>query len=676
MTAPAAPDSTPADTDLSASSELAHVAVPPARRIVFEDIYPEIDCGAWPAKREIGEVFEVWADILADGHEQVRAMLLWRADTGESGSVAMRMTGNDRWHGAFALTSNTRYRYEIAAWVDSYGSWAHDTALKHAAQQPVGLEIIEGESLIEQASARARGAAAKRLGGILAGLRGGEPSARLALMLDADTVELVGLLPDPAWVARSKILELTVDRERARFAAWYEMVPRSQGKRPGRSASFADCIARLPDIKAMGFDTVYLPPIHPIGETNRKGRNNATVVEPSDPGSFYAIGSRHGGHTAIEPGLGTLADFRALVAAADALGMEIALDFAVQASPDHPWIAEHPDWFRYRPDGSIKHAENPPKRYEDIVNVDFFSRDADALWHELRAVVLFWIAQGVKVFRVDNPHTKPIAFWAWLIRTVQTQHPEVIFLSEAFTRPKMMRLLAKAGFSQSYTYFTWRNSKAELTAYLTELSRDWSKDYLRPNFFTSTPDILPPILQTGGRPAFMVRLALAATLSPAYGIYNGFELCEAAALPGREEYANSEKYEFKVWDWDRPGNIKPFIAAINAIRRANPALRHLTNLRFHEADNDQILFYSKITPDRGNAVFVVVNLDPHHVQDAHIEMPLALLGLAPDRPYRLHDLLQGHSWLWTGARQHQQLVPERNPVAIFSVDTAEPTLFP
>jgi len=673
MAAAPAPDANPSDSNRPSAADAPRVAVTPAARIVFEDIYPEIDCGRWPVKREAGERFDLWADILADGHEQLRARLVWRADTGESGSAEMRPIGNDRWHGHFTPPRNTRYRHAIEAWVDSYGSWAHDTAAKHGAQQPIGLEIVEGERLIEAASGRADPAGRKRLQAILSGLAGAEPVTRLALMLDAETVRLVGSYPDAGWVARSAELGLTIDREAARFAAWYEMVPRSQGKHPGRSASFEDCIARLPDIKAMGFDTIYLPPIHPIGEINRKGRNNAVAAAPGEPGSFYAIGSRHGGHCAIEPGLGSLEDFRRFVASAEALGMEIALDFAVQAAPDHPWIKAHPDWFRYRPDGTIRYAENPPKRYEDIVNVDFFSADAEGLWRELRDTVLFWIAQGVKVFRVDNPHTKPVAFWAWLIDGVQQRHPEVIFLSEAFTRPKMMRLLAKAGFSQSYTYFTWRNSKAELVDYLTELSRGESKDYLRPNFFTNTPDILPPYLQTGGRPAFMVRLALAATLSPAYGIYNGFELCEAAALPGREEYANSEKYEFKVWDWDRPGNIKPFIAKVNAIRRANKALHHLRNLRFHPADNEQVLFYSKISEDRANAVFVVVNLDPHHVQDSMIEMPLALLGLAPDQPYLLDDLLQGHSWSWTGPRQHQQLVPERNPVAIFRLHQLEPS---
>ena len=671
MAAAPAPDANPADSDRPSAADLPRPAATPAARILFEDVWPEVECGRWPAKREAGERFDVWIDIVADGHEQLRARLLWRADTGESGSVEMQPIGNDRWQGHFTPTRNTRYRYSVQAWIDAYGSWAHDTEAKHRAQQPIALELAEGEGLIAQAIGRADAATAKRLRAIHTGLKDAEPTTRLALMLDHATVALVGSWPDPSWIATSRELVLTVDREAARFAAWYEMVPRSQGRIPGRSASFDDCIARLPDIKAMGFDTIYLPPIHPIGEANRKGRNNAVRAEPGDPGSFYAIGSRHGGHSAIEPGLGTLEDFRRFVSASEALGMEIALDFAVQAAPDHPWIAAHPDWFRYRPDGSIRHAENPPKRYEDIVNVDFFVGDAEGLWRELRDVVLFWIAQGVKVFRVDNPHTKPVVFWEWLIASVQRRHPEVIFLSEAFTRPKMMRLLAKAGFSQSYTYFTWRNSKAELTDYLTELSQSPSKEYLRPNFFTNTPDILPPYLQTGGRPAFMARLALAATLSPAYGIYNGFELTEAAALPGREEYANSEKYEFKVWDWDRPGNIKPFIAKVNAIRRANKALHHLRNLRFHPADNDQILFYSKVSEDRANAVFVVVNLDPHHVQDGVIEMPLALLGIAPDQPYLLDDLLQGHSWTWTGARQHQQLVPERNPVAIFRLHQVE-----
>jgi starch synthase (maltosyl-transferring) len=460
-------------------------------------------------------------------------------------------------------------------------------------------------------------------------------------------------------------LELVVDRPRARFAAWYEMFPRSQGTDPGRSATFADCERRLPEIAEMGFDVVYLPPIHPIGRTHRKGPNNALAAADHHPGSPYAIGSAEGGHTAVHPELGTLDDFRRFVGAAERLGMEIALDFAVQCSPDHPWIKEHPEWFLFRPDGTIKYAENPPKKYQDIVNVDFHGRAADALWEALRDVVLFWVAQGVRTFRVDNPHTKPVPFWKWLIREVQHEHPDTVFLSEAFTRPRVLEMLAKAGFSQSYTYFTWRNFKHELTEYLTDLTRGPVKEYLRPNFFTNTPDILPPFLQTGGRPAFKIRLVLAATLSSVYGIYNGFELCENRAVPGTEEYLDSEKYDYKVWDWDRPGNIKDFIARVNSIRRDNPALHALLNLRFHQADDENVLFYSKMTSAKDNIVLVAVNLDPFEAHETDIVLPFPELGLADDATVEVEELLAGEKHLWRGVRQRIRLDPETNPTAVF-----------
>jgi len=466
-------------------------------------------------------------------------------------------------------------------------------------------------------------------------------------------------------------LEIVVDRRAARFAAWYEMFPRSQGSEPGKSATFDYCIARLPEIAELGFDVVYLVPIHPIGRVNRKGKDNSTVAQPGDPGSPYAIGSTEGGHRAVNPELGTLADFRRFVRAAGALGIEIALDFAVQCAPDHPWVREHPQWFHFRPDGSIKYAENPPKKYEDIVNVDFDNPDREGLWAELRDTVLFWVGQGVRNFRVDNPHTKPLPFWEWLIREVKARCPEAVFLSEAFTRPKMMRALAKAGFSQSYTYFTWRNTKSELTEYLTELTQGPAKEYFRPNFFTNTPDILPVVLQEGGRHAFRIRLVLAATLSGVYGIYNGFELCENTPIPGREEYSNSEKYEYKVWDWDRPGNIKDDIRTLNRLRRDNPAMQEFLNLRFLACAEPNILCYAKVSANRANMVIVAVNLDPYAAHEGDIELPLAEFGLPADADFVLEEAFTGRVVTWRGRRQHVHLDPETNPALIFRLLSAD-----
>jgi starch synthase (maltosyl-transferring) len=446
------------------------------------------------------------------------------------------------------------------------------------------------------------------------------------------------------------------------------MFPRSQGNVPGKGATFDDCIARLPEIARLGFDVVYLVPIHPIGRVNRKGRDNSTVAEPGDPGSPYAIGSVEGGHRAVNPELGSLADFRRFVSAAAALGLEVALDFAIQAAPDHPWVSEHPEWFRFRPDGTIKYAENPPKKYEDIVNVDFDNPDRKGLWAELRDTILFWVDQGVHTFRVDNPHTKPLPFWEWLIREVKARCPEAIFLSEAFTRPKMMRALAKSGFTQSYTYFTWRNTKSELTEYLTELMQFPTKEYFRPNFFTNTPDILPIFLQEGGRPAFRIRLVLAATLSPVYGIYNGFELCENTPIPGREEYLHSEKYEYKVWDWERPGNIKEDIAAVNQFRRSNPAMQEFFNLRFLRCADPNILAYMKISADRANVVIIVVNLDPRRARDDVIELPLGELGRSADAEFVLAEAFTGRAVFCRGAHQRFRLDPQSNPALIFRLE--------
>jgi starch synthase (maltosyl-transferring) len=468
--------------------------------------------------------------------------------------------------------------------------------------------------------------------------------------------------------AAERTLEVVVDRVQARFAAWYELFPRSQGTSKETSGTFRDCIRRLPDLQRMGFDVIYLPPIHPIGRTFRKGKNNSLTAGPDDPGSPWAIGNEHGGHKSIEPSLGTFDDFRAFVAAAREHGIEIALDFAIQCSPDHPYVREHPEWFAHRPDGTIKYAENPPKKYQDIYPLNFDSANWAGLWQEMKSIILFWISHGVTTFRVDNPHTKPVRFWEWLIREVKRVHPEVIFLAEAFTRPPMMRGLAKAGFTQSYTYFTWRNTKEELTAYLTELTQTEVAEYMRGNLFANTPDILHEYLQHGGRPAFKIRFLLAATLSSVYGIYSGFELCENVPVrPGSEEYLDSEKYEIKPRDWDQPGNIKDFIAAVNRARRANPALQLYKNLRFHECFNSQIICYSKATPDFQNAVIVVVNLDPHRPQDGFVHLNLAHLGLDPNQRFAVHDQITGAVWQWYGSHNYVRLDPHHEPAHLLVV---------
>ena len=641
-------------------------------RIVIERPYPELDCGRFPVKRVVGDMFDVWADIFRDGHDIIRASLRYCAgDERDWRETPMRFYDNDRWTGSFLLERNARYRYTIVAWTDVYASWRQDVMKKIDAGQNVDIDLVEGREIVAAAAQSADPDDRKFLDlAISAFNRTAEPSERAAILLSDEMQHLmVQWGPRDDHSAYDHEFEVMADRPAARFAAWYEMFPRSQGRAPGRSATFDDCIARLPDVRGMGFDVVYLVPIHPIGRTNRKGPDNTLHAGPDDPGSPYAIGGVEGGHTAVHPDLGTLEDFRRFVAACRSHGMEVALDYAIQCSPDHPWIQKNPGWFTFRPDGTIKHAENPPKKYQDIVNVDFHSPDWEGLWAELRDVILFWVAQGVKIFRVDNPHTKPVPFWHWLIRQVQDRHPDVIFLSEAFTRPKMMRRLAKVGFTQSYTYFTWRNTKQELIEYLTELTQTEMREYFRPNFFVNTPDILPPFLQTGGRPAFMIRLALAATLSGVYGIYNGYELCENKAIPGTEEYANSEKYAYKVWDWDRPGNIKDFIRRMNAIRQQNIALHESLNLRFYEARNDNILFYGKTSRDGGNRLLIAVNLDPFTMHAAAIEVPLEELGLSEDQEFVVEELVAEKRHHWRGRTQRIELDPEISPAAIFRVSS-------
>jgi starch synthase (maltosyl-transferring) len=641
----------------------------PEARIVVETVYPELDGGRFPVKRVIGDTLEVWADIFRDGHDVIAAALLVRPDGAEEWREApMRFFDNDRWVGRSTLSEIGRWRYTIEAWTDDFASWRADAIKKRDAGQDIALELAEGYVMLVDAAERAAGADATLLRALLSDYERRDARGRARLLLSRLAAGTVARWQERRLPTRyRRELEITVDRPLACFGAWYELFPRSQGKVPGRSATFDEAAARLPKIAAMGFDVIYLPPIHPIGRINRKGRDNSLVAGPDDPGSPYAIGSAEGGHDAVHPELGGIAGFRRFVDAARAHGLEIALDFAIQCAPDHPWVREHPEWFVFRPDGTIKFAENPPKKYQDIVNVDFYCADRERLWAALRDVVLHWIGEGVRIFRVDNPHTKPLPFWEWLIRDVQHKHPDTIFLAEAFTRPKMLRALAKAGFTQSYSYFTWRTGKDELTEYLTELAQDASKEYLRPNFFANTPDILSPFLQRGGRPAFLIRLVLAATLAGNYGIYSGFELCEATAVPGTEEYLHSEKYEYKVWDWDRPGHIKQEIAHINRIRRDNPALHRLVNLRFYRADDPQILFYGKATEDRRNVVLVAVNLDPFAAHETELHLPLRELGIAENETFAATELLTGQGRWWSGGRQRIVLDPQINPAAIFRI---------
>ena len=629
----------------------------------IEDIYPSVDNGRFAVKRVVGATVDVWADIFRDGHDAIAADLIWRREQDTDWNrTPMRLHNNDRWTASFTPRHVGRHVYAIEAWTDEFATWRHGFELKDAAGQDVALDALEGAGLLTKAQSGGADAAAVILRQCEQFLQTGDTAS----LLTPDLREAMAESQDRADLTRSQLYPLTVDRALACCGAWYEMVPRSQGREPGRHGTFRDCIERLPDIAAMGFDVVYFTPIHPIGQTHRKGRNNALTAAVGDPGSPYAIGSEDGGHDAVHPELGTLDDFHALVVAARRLNIEVALDIAVQCSPDHPWLREHPQWFKRRPDGSMRYAENPPKKYEDIVNPDFTCDDAGSLWNALRDVVLFWLGRGVRIFRIDNPHTKPLPFWEWLIREVQTRDPGVIFLAEAFTRPKLMKALAKRGITQSYTYFTWRTHKREMEEYLRELTSYPERDFYRPNFFVSTPDILPYHLQGGEPWMFKSRLALAATLSATYGIYNGFELIEHDAILGKEEYLNSDKYEIKVRDWDQPRNIKPYIRALNFARRANPALQQTRNLRFVTIDDPNVTGFVKTSDDGTNTVAAVIALsrDPHDIwlplNDVQVK-----IGDEMRTVVAAENLLTGerHAVEWSGLRL--RIDPSHDPALLF-----------
>ena len=639
--------------------------------VVIENLQPLLDGGEYPIKRIIGEDLAVEADIFKDGHDVVAAVLKWRV-LGKRAwrETPMNFVDNDRWRGVCTIYDEAIHEYTVEAWTDTFRSWQSEFAKKfEGGISDLRSEALEGSAVVEAAAKRARDRADReRLLEFSEQISKGANSEIYAIAQSPELEVLMATYPDRSDAAQyAPAPQVVVDRQAALFGAWYEFFPRSAEGRGDRGSTLRDCLPRVDDAKAMGFDVIYLPPIHPIGHTNRKGRNNSLTCEPDDPGVPWAIGSEAGGHRALEPSLGTLGDFDWFQKEVRERGMEIALDFALNCSPDHPYVKEHPEWFYRRPDGTIKYAENPPKKYEDIYPLNFRCENWRELWNEIKSIVLFWAEHGVRIFRVDNPHTKPVAFWEYLITGVREKYPDTIFLSEAFTRPKMMKALAKAGFNQSYTYFTWRNSKRELIEYFTELTQTEMSEYFRPNLWPNTPDILPFVLQEGGRPAFMIRVLLAATLSPLYGIYSGYELCENEALPGREEYLDSEKYQFKERDWNAQGNIKDWITRLNRIRKQNRALQLYTNLRFYHAENDAILFYGKMTAARDNIILVVVNLDPHRKQNSFVDVPIEQFGQMESDDYRVEDLLSGTSYSWRGRQNYVELDPNIQPAHIFLV---------
>lgn len=641
-----------------------------APRLVIEAVSPAVDGGRFPVKRIVGEVVRVEADAFAEGHDQIAVALKWRAaDEDVWRERRMSPLGNDRWAADLPLERLGRIYFTVETWRDEFAMFHHELFKKHEAGLPVPLELEEGRRLVERTLAQAPAETGVRLRSILERLGHAEDAERLAVLLAPETEAAMAAADPRPFRLQSEPVPIDAERTGAGFASWYELFPRSQSGDPTRHGTFDDVIRRLPAIQAMGFDVLYFPPIHPIGRTNRKGRNNSLTAGPDDPGSPYAIGSEAGGHDAIHPELGTFEDLRRLVDAAAEHGLEIALDLAIQASPDHPWLKDHPDWFNWRPDGTIRYAENPPKKYEDIVNVDFYADGAKpSLWITLRDTIKLWVDQGVKLFRVDNPHTKPFPFWEWVIDDIRRQHPDVVFLSEAFTKPKVMYRLAKIGFSQSYTYFTWRNAKWELQEYLTELSTQAPKEFFRPHFFVNTHDINPDFLQDAPRSAFLIRAALATMLSGLWGMYNGFELCEGRPDQKKKEYADSEKYQLYVWDWDRPGNIIREITRLNRIRRDNPALQSHLGITFRQAFNDNVLLFQKATQARDNVLLIAVSLDPYGVQEADIEIPLWEWGLPDHGTIGVQDLMDEHRFTWTGKRQRIRLDPGQLPFSVWRLN--------
>jgi len=643
------------------------------QRVMIEGVAPEIDAGRFPIKRSVGEEVVVEADVFADGHDSLTALLRYRHEGSDQWmEQPMEFLGNDRWRATFSILELGSYRYTVTGWIDHFATWRRDLIKRRDAGQNLQIELLIGATFIEEASQRARNEDARTLVKAAQDLRSEKiPLPDRTEIALSDTLNvLVAKYPDRRFASTyDRELAVVADRVKARFSAWYEMFPRSSSGKPGSHGTFKDLEARLPYVASMGFDVLYLPPIHPIGKSYRKGKNNDPAGKTDEPGSPWAIGSHEGGHKAIHPDLGTLKDFHRLISQARHHGIEIAMDIAFQCSPDHPYVKEHREWFRIRPDGTVQYAENPPKKYQDIFPLEFETERWRELWDELKSVFDYWIAQGVKIFRVDNPHTKSLEFWEWVIGEIRRQHPDVIFLSEAFTRPKLMYRLAKLGFTQSYNYFPWRNTKLELTQYFTELTQTDVREFFRPNLWPNTPDILTEHLQHGGRPAFMARLVLAGTLGASYGIYGpAFELGEHRPMKqGSEEYLDSEKYEIRHWDLDRPDSLREFIGCVNRIRRDNSALQSDGRLRFHSVDNDQLLCYSKSTPDWSNVIVVVVNLSPHHTHSGWLQLDLRDLGLEADRPFQVQDLLTNAYYLWQGPRNYIEVNPHSAPAHIFRI---------
>ncbi len=638
-------------------------------RIAIESTMPVIDGGQFAVKAVVGQPVTVTSKVFADGHDQLAVKIRWRglADSVWQ-SEDMTDLGNNGWQGQFTLVSQGRYVFCIEAWIDQFASFCYELSKKQTAGVPVSLELQEGRNHVREAAERSDGVLSEQLRVLHRELSGLPEAGQVALFLHSRSAGLMAQADHRPYLSISPEYPLDVERELAQFASWYELFPRSITDDPARHGTFNDVHSRLPMLRNMGFDVLYFPPIHPIGLSYRKGPNNSLTSGPDDPGSPYAIGSTEGGHEAIHSELGSREDFRRLVAAAAEYGLEIALDFAIQCSQDHPWLKEHPGWFNWRPDGSIKYAENPPKKYQDIVNVDFYAVEAiPGLWLALRDIVVGWVEEGVKIFRVDNPHTKPLPFWQWMIADIRAVYPEVIFLAEAFTTPAMMARLGKVGYSQSYTYFTWRNTKAELATYFTELNESPWRECFRPNFFVNTPDINPGFLHESGRAGFLIRAALATMGSGLWGMYSGFELCESAPVPGREEYLDSEKYQIRPRDFTAPGNIIAEIAQLNRIRRQNPALHSHLGLKVYNAWNDNILYFGKRSTDGSNFILVAVSLDPFNVQEANFELPLWEMDLPDDAITQGEDLMNGHRWTWYGKNQWMRIEPWHQPFGIWRI---------
>ena len=643
------------------------------KRVVIEHISPQIGSGRFPVKRSIGEKLTISADVFGDGHDEVKAILLCRPLNAEKWSeVPMTFLGNDHWETSFTPETTGKYEYTVLGWVDHFTTWQKGLQKKFDAGQNVTVELMIGAQLLEEAADRAAAEHKQQLWHWAHIMReGADVPALVAQAASPEMTAMMNTYTDRDHATRyHKVLVVEVERKKALFSSWYEFFPRSTSPDPSRPGTFKDAERILPRVAQMGFDIIYLPPIHPIGRSFRKGRNNSVTSQPGEPGSPWAIGATEGGHKAVSPDLGTLEDFVEFVRKANDLGIEIAIDLALQCAPDHPYVREHPQWFKWRPDGTVQYAENPPKQYQDVLPINFETDDWENLWRELKSIVDVWIDKGVTIFRVDNPHTKPFAFWEWLIREVRDVHPEIIFLSEAFTRPRIMERLAKIGFNQSYTYYTWRNTQYELIQYLTELTKTEQREYFRPNFWPNTPDILPEILQHGGEPAFITRVVMAATLSSNYGLYGPvYEFgINTPTAPGKEEYLDSEKYEAKYWDWNRDTKIRQVITRINQIRKENPALQTTWNIQFGETDNQQLLCYAKVDESGNNRMLMVVNLDPHHVQAGWIKVPIQFLGLGPGNAYNVHDLLSDNRYNWHHEWNYVELHPGNLPVHVFRVE--------